>query len=36
MVHVRVTEETRTRAKELIGRMDGDHDAFYAALEIEG
>ncbi|WP_331235660.1 GTP-dependent dephospho-CoA kinase family protein [Natronorarus salvus] len=35
MVHVRVTEGVKERARGLIGRMDGDHDAFYAALGIE-
>jgi len=36
MVHVRVTEEVGDRARGLIDRMDGDHEAFYAALEIDG
>lgn len=33
MVHVRVDEEVRERARDLLGRMDGDHERAWALLE---
>ncbi|AFZ73493.1 GTP-dependent dephospho-CoA kinase family protein [Natronobacterium gregoryi] len=33
MVHVRVTEETRTRGRELLERFEGDIERFFQLLE---
>ena len=34
MVHVRIDGEARERARELLSRMDGDHDRLWRALEV--
>ncbi|ADJ14170.1 GTP-dependent dephospho-CoA kinase family protein [Halalkalicoccus jeotgali] len=33
MVHVRIDGETRNRARDLVGRMDGDHERLWELLE---
>lgn len=33
MVHVPVSESTKAEFRALVERMDGDHDAFWAAVE---
>ena len=35
MVHVRIDNETREQARELLSRMDGDHRKAFDALGIE-
>lgn len=35
MVHVRIDEEVRERARELLARMDGDYDRAYESLGVE-
>jgi len=35
MVHVVVTDETRAHVRELLERMDGDHERLFALLDAE-
>ncbi len=35
MVHVRVDGETKERARDLLSRMDGDHDRLWGILSVE-
>lgn len=35
MVHVRINDEIRTRACELLSRMAGEHDQLWSILDVE-